>query len=186
MPLSCPKCETPLIAKREQQGELVQCPICETKLRLPASSRDHDFNKDSNAVTPVELVGGNLNDPVLDALVAPTPNPQGSSRTAPPRKHTPRNGHQKKFEPTGASTGLMAAMLAIGLTGILAVIIAVVYKSRANQPTVEKAETDKAAVSQPATGEFILHESPTEHRLLPANEAMIESEKRSGSVQIWE
>lgn len=38
---ACPRCQTPLRALREQIGEIIACPDCGTKLRVPAPRSPH-------------------------------------------------------------------------------------------------------------------------------------------------
>jgi uncharacterized protein YbaR (Trm112 family) len=190
MPVSCPKCETPLTAKRENQGELVRCPVCETKLQLPISSR----GQKQASTAPSQLDPARLEpveDPIQDAFLLPpavhNPLDPLSAQANRPHANAPlhqvpspvatKNGFQKLAEPEKPGLGLIIPMLMLGLIGIFAVIIVLVYKPNDSEGVSgDNQQGVSGSDSQPAETGLTSTEKA----------AALEEKKRSGSVQIWE
>lgn len=151
MPLSCPQCQLPLIASREQQGQVVRCPQCQTKLRLPVSKRPdlpdpiavesvpYDEEADSE---PVEVPASSESIPEIQIVQAePVPLPPSpparptvpaapikSADPAKPGGRTAGRRFQKK-EAESISRELVISMVGLGVVGILAIVGALIYRT---------------------------------------------------------
>jgi hypothetical protein len=64
--IACPNCQQPLLVETSQAGQVVVCPTCQKKLRLP--------KRLSSSSSPAP----SADDPVADDVVAPPPPPAAS------------------------------------------------------------------------------------------------------------
>lgn len=166
MPLSCPNCDTLLSATRDQAGQIVRCPACQTKLRLPMPKSKPQPVVTPQPVQPLPEEQLQQVDPLSVPLVThtdPLQQPFQASLAPVPRQTQPsqstyRSGFQKQRVSSGPSNVLIYSMCSLGILGILAAAGVVAY-TVLKSPDVEVAaanEPDETGVAEVVQKEIVL------------------------------